>query len=111
MERTDKRDEGALLQACGTTPEARAPWLALAEFYAARENWWGVIYAARRGLDCGDDGDALPYDLLSGALYYVGDYPHALAMGEEALKRSPMDGRLRENLRRIRQRLERRSFL
>ena len=46
----------------------------------------------------------LPYDLLAVALYYLGDYRHALAMGEEALKRSPMDRRLRENVRLMRQR-------
>ena len=40
------------------------------------------------------------------ALYYTGDYRHALAMGEEALRRSPADRRLRENLRLIRQKAE-----
>lgn len=103
-----------LLRACGECPWLREPWLETAKFYHSRENWQGVIFAARRALDIQqrpqhyltqpESWGSLPYDLLAVALYYTGDYRHALAMGEEALKRSPMDERLRENVRLIRQR-------
>lgn len=101
-----RQEEGALLQECGKAPNRQQPWLALAEFYYQQENWPGVIFAARRALALpGQEEQWKAYDLLSAALYYTGDLTHALAMGEEALKRRPMDSRLRENLRRIRRRL------
>ena len=88
--------------------------MALARACCRREDWHGVLFAVRRALVITqrsgsyltepDSWGEAPYDLAAVALYYLGDYRHALAMGEEALKRSPMDARLRENLRRIRQR-------
>lgn len=102
-----------LLRACAEAPGMREPWLDLAKFCYQKEDWHGVVAAARRALEIRRRsetylsepeawGEAL-YDLLAIALYYIGDYRHALAMGEEALRRSPMDPRLRENLRFIRQ--------
>ena len=103
-----------LLRACGESPDTREPWMALARACCRREDWHGVLFAVRRALVITqrsgsyltepDSWGEAPYDLAAVALYYLGDYRHALAMGEEALKRSPMDARLRENLRRIRQR-------
>lgn len=72
-----------------------------------REDWRGVIAHARAGLGKGEDGQA--YDLMAAAWYYLGDYPRALAAGEEALKKDPFDGRLRENLRHIRAKLARQN--
>ena len=100
------QEEGALLRECGRKPDRQQPWLELAEYYYQQEEWRGVIFSARRALDLPGEEQWKAYDLLSAALYYTGDLPHALAMGEEALKRSPMDSRLRENLRRIRRRIE-----
>ena len=109
----EKEGERWLLRACGESPGLREPWLALAKYRYHKEDWHGVIFAARRALEITRQPDPaftepeawgeLPYDLLAVALYYIGDYRHALAMGEEALKRSPMDERLRSNVRRIRQ--------
>ena len=106
-------EERWLLRACGECPGLREPWVDLAGFCCRREDWHGVIYAARRALEITNRPEhelaepeawsEAPYDLLAVALYYTGDYRRALAMGEEALKRSPMDRRLRENLRLIRQ--------
>ena len=86
-------------------PALREPWLDLARVFLRREDWHGVVWAARRALRITKRPETyltepeawgeLPYDLLAVALYYLGDYRHALAMGEEALKRSPMDRRLR----------------
>ena len=113
-------DEGEterwLLRACGEAPQLREPWLDLAKFCYQKEDWHGVIFAAHRALEIRQRsetylsepeawGEAL-YDLMAIALYYTGDYRHALAMGEEALRRSPADRRLRENLRLIRQKAE-----
>lgn len=105
-----------LLRACGEAPNLREPWLDLAKFCYQKEDWYGVVYAARRALEIRQRSETYlsepeawgetPYDLLAIALYYTGDYRHALAMGEEALRRSPMDRRLRENLRLIRQKAE-----
>lgn len=106
MECGRTREEGTLLRECGRKPDRQQPWLALAEFYYQQEEWPGVIFAARRALRLPGEEEWKGYDLLSAALYYTGDLPRALAMGEEALKRRPMDSRLRENLRRIRRRIE-----
>ena len=110
----ESEEERWLLRACGEAPELREPWLDLAQFLFRREDWHGVIWAARRALRITkrtksyliepEAWGELPYDLLAVALYYLGDYRHALAMGEEALKRSPMDTRLRDNVRLIRKR-------
>ena len=107
-------EEQWLLRACAEAPALREPWLDLARFFLRREDWHGVVWAARRALRITKRPETyltepeawgeLPYDLLAVALYYLGDYRHALAMGEEALKRSPMDRRLRENVRLMRQR-------
>jgi len=109
----DGEAEQWLLRACGEAPGMREPWLDLAQFRYRREDWYGVIFAARRALEIRERsgtylsepeawGEA-PYDLMSVAFYYIGDYRCALAMGEEALKRCPQDRRLRDNLRLIRQ--------
>lgn len=108
-----------LLRACGEAPNLREPWLDLAKFCYQKEDWYGVVYAARRALEIRQRSETYlsepeawgeaPYDLLAIALYYTGDYRHALAMGEEALRRSPLDRRLRENLRLIRQKAEQSS--
>lgn len=71
-----------------------------------RGDWQGAIGFARAALGKSAEEDGQAYDLMSAAWYYLGDYPHALAAGEEALKRAPFDERLRENLRRIRRKLE-----
>ena len=102
-----------LLRACAECPKAREPWMDLARFCYRREDWHGVIFAARQALKITQRSQSYlsepeawgegPYDLLAIALYCTGDYLHALAMGEEALKRSPMDPRLRQNLKLIRQ--------
>ena len=107
-------EEQWLLRACAEAPALREPWLDLARLFLRREDWHGVVWAARRALRITKRPETyltepeawgeLPYDLLAVALYYLGDYRHALAMGEEALKRSPMDRRLRENVRLMRQR-------
>ena len=113
LDRPDEEEQW-LLRACAEAPALREPWLDLARFFLRREDWHGVVWAARRALRITKRPETyltepeawgeLPYDLLAVALYYLGDYRHALAMGEEALKRSPMDRRLRENVRLMRQR-------
>lgn len=105
-----------LMRACGEAPGMREPWLDLARYCYRQEDWHGVIFATRHALDIRERSETYlsepeawgeePYDLMAIALYYTGDYRHALAMGEEALRRSPMDRRLRDNLRLIRQRAE-----
>lgn len=116
LEQLEQPDEAErwLLRACGEASWLREPWIELAQFRYRREDWYGVIFAARRALEIKDRSATYlsepeawgetPYDLLAVAFYYTGDYRRALAMGEEALKRKPMDRRLRDNLRLIRQR-------
>lgn len=101
------REERRLFRRCGENPSEQECWLELSRFYAEKEDWAGAIFAAGRGLE-GVERMEISwqlYDVLCAAYYYRGNYPRALAAGEEALKRRPTDRRLRDNLRRIRQKL------
>ena len=111
----EEETETWLLRACGEAPWLREPWLDLARFLYQKENWPGVIFSAGRALEItqrprtyiteAESWSAEPYDLLSLAYYYTGQYTRALAMGEEAVKRDVQNRRLRDNLRLIRQRV------
>lgn len=105
----DREAQQYLLRACGEAPWLREPWLALAQFCYRREDWPGVLYAARHALEIGSrpatyisEGDSwgpLPYDLAALASYHLGDRAAAAEYGREALRLAPEDARLLENQR------------
>jgi len=98
-----------LLRACGEAPWLREPWLELAQFCFRREDWAGVLFAARQALGIqkrpvsyiseADSWGPQPYDLAALACYHLGDRDGAAAYGREALRLAPGDARLVENQR------------
>ena len=105
----DREAQQYLLRACGEAPWLREPWLALAQFCYRREDWPGVLYAARHALEIqsrpatyiseGDSWGPLPDDLAALASYRLGDRAAAAEYGQQALRLAPGDARLLENQR------------
>lgn len=104
-----QEEEQWLLRAVGEAPHLREPWLALAMKCYEKEDWEGVLFACNRALSIqnrprsyiceADAWGSQPYDLASLGYYYTGRYEQAVSCGKEAVKRSPQDQRLRNNLR------------
>lgn len=101
--------ERYLLRAAGEAPSLREPWLDLARFAYAQGDWEGVLCYCRRALRIVDrprtyiseeaSYGSLPYDLLSLAYFHLGMYQQAVWAVNEAVRLSPKDARLRDNLR------------
>jgi hypothetical protein len=92
-----------------TAPTLREPWVDLA-FDAYRHREWDLcafaagraVAIARRNFDHFTDDAAwgsLPHDLLSVALWNLGDLPRARCHAAEAVRLDPKDQRLADNLR------------
>lgn len=105
--------ERCLLEAVALAPRLREGWVELGTLYYWQEDWPGVAFCMRRALriktrpesylsEPGSWG-ALPWDLLSLALWHMGRRAQAAQAAQEALRLSPGDGRLEENLRLMRQ--------
>ncbi|MEO8715706.1 MAG: hypothetical protein ABI369_11890 [Acetobacteraceae bacterium] len=106
-----------LRQACIEAPEARDPWVDLAEALYLLEDWVGCRDAAIRALlirqatadyinDPRSDGP-LPHDLASIAAWRMGLREEALLHAEAAASVDPRDGRLADNVVTIRKIIER----
>ena len=99
--------ESCLLRAAGEAPHLREPWLDLARFCYAGQDWEGVLCHCMRALRITErpltyiteaaSFGPLPWDLLSLACWHLGLRSRALAAVEEALRLAPGDERLRKN--------------
>jgi len=101
--------EAYYLKSCAEYPAVRDPWLVLARFYYARQNWAECYSAACRLLRIKErnyEYVALPeswghepYDLAALAAWNLGLKDQAAHYGREALRLSPNDPRLIENMK------------
>lgn len=98
-----------LLRAAAEAPHLREPWTALAMYCYEKKDWDGVLFASKRALSIHDrprsyicEAEAwgsLPYDLAALGCYYTGRWAEAVRYAKEAVKLSPREQRLRDNLR------------
>ncbi len=98
-----------LLRACGEAPWLREPWVDLAVDCYQNGRWSGCLFACEQALAItrrpmsyiseADSWGSLPEDLAAIACYHLGQMQDAAAYGREAVKKSPSDERLKENLR------------
>ncbi len=105
-----------LLRACAEAPLTREPWLEAARFLYRRRDWHGVIFFISRALSVTKREEtyitdaacwgAEPYDLISIAYYYTGDFSAAAKSAEAALEFSPSDERIIKNLELFRKKEE-----
>lgn len=98
------------LEAAKTAPEMREPWVALAQLMHDKRIWDRCAEYARKGLEIGEKPESsyiieqkayrgpILYDLLSIALWNLGDKAQAIMAAKEALKRDPSDTRIRGNI-------------
>ena len=104
-----------LLRAIAEAPHLREPYMDAARLFYAQREWDGLLFMVRRALlirqrpatyiSEASAWGASPYDLAALGYYYTGRYAQAQGMAEEALRLSPGDERLQENLRWIREKL------
>lgn len=96
-----------LLKAAAECPSVREPWVDLARLGYAQKDWPLVLFAVEKGLAIrrrGDSyltepaswGEAL-FDFGAIACYWLGLYPKALSLAEEACALSPGEERLTRN--------------
>lgn len=107
--------EGWYARAAAEAPHLREPYLDYARLLYRKNDWEGVAFLTGRALRITDrsltyisDGDAwgsLPWDLRAIALYYTGRRREALEAAEAALRLSPGDERLENNVKLIREQL------
>ena len=100
--------ESAFLRACAEDASIRCPWYALAGFYYRRGDWFGCWNAAKRALSISvrnmdytvetDAWGAPLHDLAAIAAHHLGMRDAAIFHGGEAVKLSPDDQRLKNNL-------------
>ncbi len=105
-----------LMRACTEAPALREPWMQTADFLYKKNDWHGVIFFANRALSIKNKREtyitdsacwgARPYDLISIAYYYTGQYREAVLSAENALDISPSDTRIRKNLELFRKKEE-----
>lgn len=100
--------EKCLYNAVAIAPHLREPWVDTAWFYYLMEDWYGVVWAARRALGITERAQtyineaaswgALPHDLISLGYYNLGQNALAAEHARKALELSPGDERIRNNL-------------
>lgn len=96
-----------LLKSCAEAPHLREPWMETAEYFYRRKNWHGVVTFTKKALEITKFSDTYiselsyrqerPYDLMSIALYYLGDIKGAGENAEIALGYGENE-RIRQNL-------------
>ncbi len=104
-----------LLRAIAEAPHLREAYVAMAKLKYAQKDWEGCAYYARGALEIetrpmsyiceGEAWGSLPWDLRALGLYYSGRATESIAPAERALALSPGDARLKENVRIIRQKV------
>ncbi len=97
-----------LLKACAEAPYLREPWIETAEYFYRKKNWYGTVTFVNKALEITGFSDTYisdiscrkekPYDLLSVALYYLGDIKGAEKSAEKALEFAPTNERIIGNL-------------
>ena len=102
-----------LMRACAEAPWLREPWLDAARQCLDGGMWHGAAYFAGRALaierrslsyiNTPEAWGALPYDILSVALWNLGDREGAEEALKTALEHSPDDERLKQNLQYVSQ--------
>ena len=95
-------------RAIGEAPHLREPYVDFCTLLYEYGNWAGIVYFARCALAIakrprtyiteGYAWGALPWDLLSIALWKLGMYEDAYEAGKKASELAPNDTRLKENL-------------
>lgn len=103
-------------RAVAEAPHLREPYLDYARLLYGKNDWEGVAFLTGRALRIAErsmtyisDGDAwgsLPWDLRAIALYHTDRKREALTAAQEALRLSPREDRLQNNVRLIREALE-----
>ena len=101
------QQERCLLFAAAEAPHLREPWLDLARYGYAHQDWETVLFSCQRALKIYDrprtyiteaaSYGPLPWDLLSLACWNLGLRKRALQAVHEALRLAPEDERLRKN--------------
>ena len=96
-----------LLRAVAEAPYLREPWMDLCRYFYAKGDWYGLAWAALQCVKIVERTQSyicepaawgpMPYDLLSLALYYTGNFQGACNAVAKALELSPEDGRLKKN--------------
>jgi len=91
------------------SPGRREPWLDLAKYYHARQDWVNCLSSALRALDIkekpleylceADAWGAAPWDLAALSFYNTRNFEQAVEFGKEAVRLDPDDQRLIMNLR------------
>ncbi len=97
-----------LMKACAEAPALREPWMETAAFLYRKNDWHGVIFFISKALGITKRKETYitdaacwserPYDLLSIAYYYTGQYTKAALTAERALDIAPSDMRIKKNL-------------
>ncbi len=100
-----------LLRAAAEAPHLREPLVELALLYDRRKDWEGVLFATGKALKITDRArtyitentawGSLPYDLRAVACFYLGMKKQAVDAAREALRLSPDNPRIKNNLRLI----------
>lgn len=90
-------------------PHIREPWIELAKYYYAREDWEKCYESAKKALEIKERSHAYlmmswawdwtPWDLAAIAAYHLEKFDEAFEYGLQALKHAPDDERLTNNLR------------
>lgn len=109
LARVTGNKEPWLLKACAEAPERREAWVELAQHYYDIRNWEGCLYASTRALSITDKPleylcepsawGPLPYDLAGIAFWNLGLKKQSLDYMLNALRLSPEDNRLRNNVK------------
>ena len=98
-----------LYRAISEDPRRRESWVALAQHHYEKNDWLSCRYncemalrITEKPLDYLCEADAwgwLPHDLMAIACHHLGDKAQAIVHGLEAIRISPNDKRLRDNLK------------
>ncbi|MDR2505516.1 MAG: glycosyl transferase family 2 [Oscillospiraceae bacterium] len=100
-------------------PHLREPYVDMARFLYAQEDWFGVLFMTESALKISkrtvsyiceaEAWGSLPYDLASIAYFKIGDTQTSLKMVELALAKSPTDERILKNKRIIQRVLDKQA--
>lgn len=104
----ERQAEVWYLRSVAESPNTREPCVEYAKFLYVKQNWQGVIFFLNKALAITHRSESyinepeawseLPFDLISLAYYYTGDYENAVKYADEAISLSA-DPRLTENKR------------
>lgn len=109
------KSEGYFLKACAEAGNTREPWCELAMLYYRQNRWAECFAMSMRALNIKDKALVYtcdpavwghwPHDLAAIAAYHLGLFAEAVNHGAEAVRLSPNDVRLSENLKQFEEKL------